>query len=128
MPDRGPMPHDHSSSVRAQQLLERLREVDEAIARTNGLTSRRRAALTELQAQRRKIANELTTIRASAKGELVSRILAHFESGMPTREIAKELKQSRAVVSRVIEKAKAAERKKKSASRRCQQASQGTQP
>jgi hypothetical protein len=103
---------EDSSSARAQQLVKQLRDTDARIAQMTALTERLHAELTELEVERQTIVNELMNVQANLKDALADRILEHVGTGMTARETARELNHSHAVVSRIVERAKAAKRKK----------------
>ena len=108
---------------RLQQTRGRLAEIDRLLkiqqAAVRELTlelSMRKETIATLRAERRGIALDLARLRAGSQGSLEDDVLSHLAAGMSNKEIARALKQSPAVVSRLIERAKAAERKKKKAS------------
>lgn len=73
----------------------------------------RKEAVVTLRRERRAVVLELDEAREDIKGGLQQTVMGHVASGMSVRAIARELKQSPATISRLIEQAKALERKQR---------------
>ena len=71
----------------------------------------RKEAVATLRRERRAVVHELAQTREGVKGGLQQTVIDYAASGMSVRAIARELKQSPATISRLIEQAKAIERK-----------------
>jgi hypothetical protein len=98
---------------------ERLTEIDRQLSLQQEATRQlgveielRKEAIATLRAERRAVVLALGRARSSIKAVLEQDIMARVATGMSSRDIARDLKQSPAVVSRVIEQAKAVQRKK----------------
>jgi hypothetical protein len=103
---------------RMRDLQLRLTEIDrqlslqqEAIRQLGVEIELRKEAIATLRAERRAVALALGRAHATVKAVLEREIMARVATGMAPRDIARDLKRSPAVVSRVIEQAKAAQRK-----------------
>lgn len=83
-----------------------------AIRELNVEIALRRESIVTLRTERRTVRMELARTRASVKAGLQQEVMVRVAAGMSVREIAHALNQSRAVVSRLIEQAKAVDRRK----------------
>ena len=106
---------DSDEQLRARARLieiDRLLDVQEtAIRELNRMIALRKEAVVTLRTERRAVRMQLARTRASLQQEVMSRVAA----GLSVREIAQALNQRPSVVSRIIEQAKAVERKKQKA-------------
>jgi hypothetical protein len=116
------MTHQGELDDRLRETRARLSEIDRLLKVQQGTVreltvelAMRKEAIAALRQERRTIAVDLARLRAGSQGSLEEHVLAHAAAGMSNREIARALRQSPAVVSRLIERVKAAERKKKKA-------------
>ena len=100
------------AQVRLTEIDRLLSLQEEAIRQLGVEIALRKEALATLRVERRTVVQALGRARSSVKAVLEEHIMARVATGMSSRDIARDLKQSPAVVSRVIEQAKAVQRKK----------------
>jgi hypothetical protein len=100
------------SQLRLTEIDRQLSLQQEAIRQLGVEIELRKEAIATLRAERRAVALALGRAHATLKEVLEREIMARVATGMAPRDIARDLKRSPAVVSRVIEQAKAVQRKK----------------
>ena len=111
--NRQPVPDERWREATARLIeIDRLLDVQQGAIRALRVEiALRRKAIVTLRTERRAVRMELARTRARIKVGLQQEVMARVATGMSVREIARALHQRPAVVSRLIEQAKAAERK-----------------
>jgi archaellum component FlaC len=103
------MTQEAPSADRIRSLRRRLHELDDVLRARREELRRLRDDIRRMQRERQVVARELASFRVA----LTSDVMSQLAQGRTIREIARAVKQSPAVVSRVIEQARSAARRKK---------------